>query len=115
MRMYEVDNTGTDLVLLFRNEIAKYNHAGMPAKFTWDQLNAELQGSGVPLIDYKIFSTMYDANPELWKSVVRRFDGDGVDLNTEAKPLKSATPSTPDKRREHISKMAKSAASKRQG
>jgi hypothetical protein len=114
MRIYEVDSTGTDLVLLFRNEIAKYDHADQPAVFSWDELNSQMQSSNIPQIDYRSFSAMYDADPELWKSVVRRFDGDGIELNTKAKAQKKPTPSTPDKRREHIKKMAQSATSKRQ-
>jgi hypothetical protein len=114
MRIYEVDSSGTDLVLLFRNEIAKYDHAGQPAAFSWADLNSQLQGANVPLIDYKSFNVMFHQNPELWKSVVRRYDGDGVELNTKAKMKRKPTPSTPDKRRAKIAKMAKSAASKRQ-
>jgi hypothetical protein len=115
MRIYEVDSTGTDLVLLFRNTIAKYNHAEQPAHFTWDELNAEMQGSGSPQIDYRSFGAMYDQDPELWKSVVRSFNGEGVELNTKAKQAKKAAPTTPDKRRANIHKMAKSAAAKRLG
>jgi hypothetical protein len=113
MRIYEVDSAGTDLVLLFRNTIAKYDHAGQPAHFDWGQLNAEMQGSGTPQIDYRSFSAMYDQNPELWKSVVRSFNGDGVDLNTKAKQPKQPAPTNPEKRKTNIHNMAKAAAKKR--
>jgi len=115
MKIYEVDSTGTDLVLLFRNTIAKYNHAGLPAKFTWDQLNADMKGSDTPQIDYNSFNAIYNQDPDMWKTVVRSYSGEGIELNTEAKAAKKAAPTTPDKRKANIAKMAKNAAKKRQG
>lgn len=113
MRLYEIDSPGTDLVLLFRTQISRadYMDPPQPVKMTWDELNA--QEPNAPSYDYKSFSKEYDQNPTLYKTVVRRFDGDGIELNTKAKAQKEPPVSDAEKGRADITQMAKTATRKR--
>lgn len=82
-----------------------------PVKMTWDELNAQEPNS--PTYDYTSFSAVYDQNPELYKTVVRRFDGDGVELNTKAKAQKEPAVIDANQRKSDISRMAKTATKRR--
>ena len=110
MKLNEVDDTNSDLVLLMRNLVAQANSKNQPSYLSWAALNNLMQNVGEEQFDYDSFKAAYDANAII-QNLVFQFDNRGVTLKTRATQPKKKE----GDKESNISKMAKSAAKKRLG
>lgn len=110
MRLNEVDDTNSDLVLLMRNLVAQANSKKQPSYLSWAALNNLMQNVGEEQFDYDSFKAAYDANPII-QNLVFQFDNRGVTLKTRATQPKKKE----GEQETNISKMAKNATKRRVG
>ena len=110
MKLFELDSSDNNLVLLLRNQVSQADRQQQPSYLSWDALNSVMQNIGDEQFDYDSFKNSYDTNPMI-KQLVQRFDARGVELKTKTKNPKKAQPAG----KSEISKMAKAATNRRQG
>lgn len=110
MKIFEIEDPSSNLVLLLKNLIAQANSQGQTGEYTWQELgnyNQNIEGS--PL-SYDSFKTAYDANPELFQNIVHNYNADGIVLKTNEKKPKAGSGDG-----DSVSKMAKAATARRRG
>lgn len=78
------------------------------SKITWEELNSELESSGMTGIDAQSFQTRYDEDPNISK-LVSSFDNSGILINTNS--LQDLPPTEMDGGK--VSAMANRALNKR--
>jgi hypothetical protein len=112
MKLFEVEEPSDNLVLLLRNMVSQADSQNQPSFLSWGALANLMQNLDGPGVNYDTFKSMYDANPDMFKTIVNNFDARGVTLKTKAKDPKQQGPGQGEK---HIAQMAKAATARRQG
>ena len=68
---------------MIKQLIGRADQKGLPANFTWEQINDFMSNMGAEEFDYNTFKLAYDADPVI-QALVDRFDQKGVQLATKA-------------------------------
>jgi hypothetical protein len=110
MKLFELDSSDNNLVLLLRNQTSQADKKQQPSYLSWDALNSLMINIGDEQFDYDSFKNSYDANPMI-KQLVQRFDAKGIELKTSVKNPKKSKPEGESE----VSKMAKAATNRRRG
>jgi hypothetical protein len=110
MKLYEVEGTSDNLVLLLRNMVTHANSQQQPSFLSWSALSNLMQNMDGDNINYDSFKSSYDSNPEAFKTLVQNYDARGITLKTQKKEVKQG-----DQAPGAVAQMAKSATARRQG
>mgnify|MGYP000164778484 CR=1 FL=1 len=84
MRLFELsgDEAVQDLIVVLRNQIQRSNQSNSGATLSWQAVSNLMRSMGHGNYNYGSFKTMFDQNEDL-KSIVRNFNQDGIELNTQ--------------------------------
>lgn len=96
--------------MVLKNLITTADKKGIPAKFTWDELNSQVKSLQNQELDYYTFLSYMDQDP-LIKALVIRFDDNGLELKSKNSTIRPDV----DQGGKEVSKMAKRATQKRRG
>jgi hypothetical protein len=102
------------LVRILSNLKGRADSQSASAQFSWNAISNMLQNLGGSALNYDIFKSEFDTNPQ-FKELVKRFDAQGVVLNTEKELPKPGQGGDKDAALANVKSSAKRAASKMVG
>lgn len=102
------------LVRVLSNLKGRADSQNKPAQFSWNAISNMLQNVGGGLLNYDVFKTQFDSNPQ-FKEIIKRFDSRGLVLKTNKELEKPGQGSDIDASKANVERSAKRAAAKRIG
>ena len=99
------------VIRILTNLQSRADSKNTSAQFSWQAISKMMQNVTGQEIDYDAFKSQFDANPQM-KSLVDKFDENGITIKTKNKVKEPGQPSDKDKAMANVKSSAKRAAAK---
>ena len=99
------------VIRILTNLQSRADSKNTSAQFSWPAISKMMQNTTGQEVDYDAFKSQFDANPQM-KSLVDKFDENGITIKTKNKVKEPGQPGDKDKAMANVKTAAKRAAAK---